>query len=156
MKLSNGAPVMPRQLAHQMSWSCSALSFRDDRATDHVAVAVEVLRGRVEHEIRAELQRLLPGRREERVVDHDERARGLAECRDLLDIRDAQERVARRLDPQQRGRLRQRFANRSFVVEGDEVDFALAALMPRVEERVRNRRGRSREARRCASRWEMR
>ena len=47
-KLSKAEPVRPRQLAHQPSCSCSSFVARDDRATDHVAVAVDVLGGGVQ------------------------------------------------------------------------------------------------------------
>ena len=59
-KLSNGAPVRPRQFAHQTNCSCSSCVARDDRAADHIAVAVEILGRRVHDEVGAERQRLLP------------------------------------------------------------------------------------------------
>ena len=43
---------------------------------DRVAVAREVLRRRVEDDVRAEVQRTLERRRRERVVDHEERPAG--------------------------------------------------------------------------------
>ena len=52
----------------------------DQRAADDVGVAAEVLRQRVQHEVRAELERPLQERRRERVVDDDELA---ARVRDL-------------------------------------------------------------------------
>ena len=47
---------------------------RDDRAADDVAVAVQILRRRVHDDVRAERDRLLQRRREERVVDDEQRA----------------------------------------------------------------------------------
>jgi len=51
----------------------------------------------------AERERLLPGGREEGVVDDGERTGGTRAIRERCDIRDAQQRVARRLDPHQVG-----------------------------------------------------
>ena len=81
MKLSNGAPVTPRRSPTRRD-SRAAPRGGDDRAADHVAVAVQVLGGRMHDEVRAERQRLLPERREEGVVDHHQRAgrvRGLGD-----------------------------------------------------------------------------
>jgi hypothetical protein len=71
----------------------------DDRAPDDVAVAVQVLRRRVHDEVGSESQRLLEHRREEGVVDDDERPGRAGAVRDPRDVDEAQERVARRLDP---------------------------------------------------------
>ena len=78
---------------------------RHHRAAHHIAVTIEVLGRGVDHQIRSERQRLLPGRREKRVVDHDERTAGVPEGRDRGDVGDSQERVARCLDPHERGGL---------------------------------------------------
>src|SRR5690349_14615609 len=77
---------------------------RDDSATNDIAVTVEVLRRRMQNEVRTELQRLLPSRRQESVVDEHNGPSRMTQCRDLLDIRNTQQRIARRLDPQQRAR----------------------------------------------------
>ncbi len=74
---------------------------RHDSSADHVAVTVQVLGRRVNDQIGAEWNRLLPGRREEGVVDDDQSPTGPAECCDGLDVRDPQQGVAGRLDPQQ-------------------------------------------------------
>ena len=95
MKLSKGAPVSPRQLAHQHSCSCSSRACGHHRAADHVAVAVDVLGGRVHDEVGAEPQRLLPGRRQEGVVDHHQRAGRLGQRGHGGDVGDAQQRIAR-------------------------------------------------------------
>ena len=53
-KLSKGAPVSPRQLAHQVSCSCSAGSRAITAPPTTSRVAVQVLGGRVHHEVRAQ------------------------------------------------------------------------------------------------------
>ena len=65
------------QLPHHLSWSCSSCVRGDHRAADDVAVAVQVLGGRMHDHVGAERERLLPDRRQERVVGHHQRARGL-------------------------------------------------------------------------------
>src|SRR6185503_18609291 len=75
---------------------------RDDRAADDVAVAVEVFRGRVDDDIGAELDRSLEGGREEGVVDDDDRRLGVMRCGgEATDVGDAEQWIARRLDPEQ-------------------------------------------------------
>jgi hypothetical protein len=69
MKLSNGAPVTPMAFAHQAS-ARAAPGRGDHGAADDIAVAVQILGGGVHHQVRAERERLLPERREKRVVDH--------------------------------------------------------------------------------------
>src|SRR4051794_20881752 len=72
----------------------------DDRRTaDRVGVAAEVLRGRVHHRVRAELERALVDRGRERIVDRHERAAlALDHAREVDDV---ERRVGRRLDPDQ-------------------------------------------------------
>src|SRR5688572_26250975 len=71
----------------------------DDRATDDVAVAVQVFRRRVHDEIRAERDRLLEGGGEEGIVGDHQRADGVSGGGDASDVRDTQNRIARRFDP---------------------------------------------------------
>ena len=68
---------------------------RYHRPADHVAVAVQVLRRRVHDQVRPERERLLPGRRQEGVVDHGQRTAARAERGERVDVGDAQQRVAR-------------------------------------------------------------
>ena len=71
---------------------------RDNRAADHVAVAIDIFGGRMDDDVGAELKRALQHWREEGIVDHDQRA-------DRLrgggggDIGDPHQRVRRGLDP---------------------------------------------------------
>ena len=68
-------------------------------------MAGQVLGHAVDDEIGAKGEGLLEDRRGERVVDHDERTRGVRESRDRPDVRDEQPRIGRRLQPHQaRGR----------------------------------------------------
>ena len=73
-----------------------------DEAADDVAVAAEVLRGRVHDDVGAERQRLLQVRRGERVVDDDERAVLVGDGGDGLDVDAREQRVGRRLQPDHR------------------------------------------------------
>ena len=66
---------------------------------DHVGVAAEVLRRRVHDDVGAELERLLQVRRRERVVDDEQRAGGVRRVGGGADVDDVEERVRRRLDP---------------------------------------------------------
>ncbi len=102
-------------------------------AAHHVAVATEVLGGRVHGQVGAEGERLLQGGRGEGVVDGDEdvgperpcRAgggagrRGAGQRRNRFDVDDAQQGVGGRLDPHQPGGGPQR---RPHHVEVGEVD----------------------------------
>ena len=72
-----------------------------DGAADHVGVPAEVLRGRMHDGVRTELQGPLDDRRSEGVVDGDERVAG--PCYDRLDVDHIQQRVGRRLHPDQPG-----------------------------------------------------
>ena len=72
---------------------------RRDEAADDVAVAAEVLRRRVDDDVGAEVERLLQVRRRERVVDDEQRADGVRRVGGLADVDDVQQRVRRRLDP---------------------------------------------------------
>ncbi len=113
-----------------------SLVARDHRASDDIAVAVEVLGRRMHDEIRSERDGLLPGRRQEGVVDDYQRSGRAPESRERLDVGDAQQRVAGRLDPQQRGRLRQGGLHGRFVAEVHEVDDTLASPSPSLEQPV--------------------
>ena len=74
-------------------------SFVRDDAADHVGVAAEVLRRRVDDEVGAERERLLEVRRGEGVVDDEQRAGGVGGVGGAADVDDVQQRVRRRLDP---------------------------------------------------------
>src|SRR5688500_15883441 len=75
----------------------------DDCPTDDVAMSVQILRRRMNDEGGAERDRLLEGRGEKRVVGNDERTDGVAGSGDAFDVGDAQDRIARRLDPDETG-----------------------------------------------------
>src|SRR5829696_8068952 len=68
---------------------------------DHVGVAAEVLRGRVDDRVRPELERTLHDRCRERVIHGDDRV--LLAGHDVPDVDDVQQRVRGRLDPDQPG-----------------------------------------------------
>ena len=72
---------------------------RRDEAADHVRVAAEVLRRRVDDDVGAELERPLEVGRGEGVVDDDQRAGLVRRLGDGADVDDVQQRVRRRLEP---------------------------------------------------------
>ncbi|MCW0450367.1 hypothetical protein NB706_003201 [Xanthomonas sacchari] len=106
----------------------------DHRAADHVAVAVDVLGGGVDHQVGAEGDRGLQRRRQEGVVDHRQRAGLVRGVDDEAQVGDAQQRVGRGLDQHQLRRLRQRIGQRARIgqVGGDQ--FEVALLRQRVEQ----------------------
>ena len=71
------------------------------RAADHVGVAADVLRGRVQHHVGAQRERGLQVGRGEGVVHHQPGAGGARDVGDRGDVGDAQQRVGRRLAPDQ-------------------------------------------------------
>ncbi len=75
---------------------------RHERAADQVRVSAEVLRHRMQHDVRAELERLLQVRRRERVVHDAPRARLVREVRHGGDVDHLEERVGGGLDPHER------------------------------------------------------
>ena len=68
-KQSNGEGTAPTAFWRKRRRSRERVVARDDRAADHVGVAVQVLGRRVHDQIGAELERALQHRRRERVVD---------------------------------------------------------------------------------------
>ena len=72
---------------------------RDDRAAEHVAASAEVLRRRVHDHAAAELERPLQRRRREGVVGDGARAGLLRDGRHRRDVDALQQRIRRRLDP---------------------------------------------------------
>ena len=108
----------------------------DHGAADHVAVAIQVLGRGMDHHIRAQRERLLPHRRQERVVDDDKRADAVRECRGLPDVGDPQQRIGRRLEPNElRSRL-ERARERRQVGRVDELDLEPAGALQREEQPV--------------------
>ena len=77
---------------------------RAGEAADDVGVPAEVLRRRVHDDVGAELERLLEVRRREGVVDDEQRAGGVRGIGRGPDVDDVEQRVRRRLDPDERVR----------------------------------------------------
>ena len=76
----------------------------DDRhAADHVGMAVEILRGRVHDDVEAEFERALHLGAGEGVVGDGPDAALLRDRRDALEIDQLEQRIGRRLDPDERG-----------------------------------------------------
>jgi len=109
---------------------------RHHRAAHHVAVTVQVLRGRVHHEVGTEREGLLPRGRQEGVVDRNEGAAGVPELRDRGNVGDAQQRIARSLDPHQLRGPRQGLGKRGLITEIDKLYVALAPAPPGVEQPI--------------------
>ena len=115
-------------------------------------------------DVGAERDRLLQVARRERVVDDEERALGVRDLGDAGDVGDAEQRVGRRLDPDQLGDARP--DRRAHVVDlvdrgdgvvdaarsGDPVEVAGRCRRRRRWARRRGRRGRAARGRRCPAR----
>ena len=82
------------------------LARSEHRATEDAALAVDVLRGRVDDDVGAVLERVGEDRRPEDVVDDDLRPGGVGEVGDRRDVDELLHRVARRLEEDRRRRLR--------------------------------------------------
>jgi hypothetical protein len=103
--------LIPRRTSHESNGPGTAPSdfwrkalgdrrvVRGEEAADHVRVPAEVLRRRVEHDVGADLERVLEVRRREGVVDDDDRAGRVGRVGDRAQIEDVQHRVRRRLEP---------------------------------------------------------
>jgi len=72
-------------------------------AAQNTTLAVEILGGGMDHQIGAEFQRTLQGRRAKTVVDHQQRPAGMCNCGQRGDIEDFGQRIRRRLDEHQPG-----------------------------------------------------
>ena len=81
-----------------------------DGAAQAAALAVDVLGGRIDHDIGAELQRTLKGRGREHVVHDDARTRRMGQFADQRQIDHVEHRVRRRLQEDDVGRAAQRRA----------------------------------------------
>src|SRR4051794_2061675 len=92
---------------------------RDEGAADDVTVTTEVLRGRVHDDVCAELDRSLQVRRRERVVDDEPRAGVARDSCDRLDVGDVEQRVGRRLTPDDGGVVADRGAHLGQVLLRD-------------------------------------
>ena len=78
----------------------------EQRAAEQVGMAVQRLGRRMQDEVAAERERPLAARRRQRVVGDDQRAGRLGRRGARGDVDDPQQRIARRLDPDQRRLLR--------------------------------------------------
>ena len=70
----------------------------DDRAADAAPLPVEILGRRMDHEVGAELERLLQRRRAEAVVDREQHAALVRDVGERADIGDRGQRIRRRLE----------------------------------------------------------
>ena len=98
---------------------------RDGDAAEHVAAAAEVLGGGVHRHVAAELERALQRRRGEGVVGDRARAGAMRDVGDGGDVDALDQRVRRRLDPDD---PRRRLQRRGDVVEPRHVDEGRADL----------------------------
>ena len=95
---SNGPATAPAALWMNCSRAARSSSRVDGAPADHVAVAVEVFRGRVIDDVRAQLERPLEIGRRERVVDDEQRAAVMRDLRHRRDVGETHQRIGRRLD----------------------------------------------------------
>src|SRR5262249_36925114 len=92
----------------------------------------------MKHQVGAESEWLLPRWRQEGVVHNYECTGRATKLRELLDVRNAKQRIARCLDPQQIGGFGQRGADGSLVTEVDEIILTLPAFTPRIKQAIRS------------------
>jgi hypothetical protein len=110
-KLSNGPAIAPTEFCRKPSCSRhspGALRAHHGDAADDVRVAVQVLGGRVHHDVEAVFQRALDQRAGEGVVGHGDDAPFAADLGDRLQIRQLEHGIGRRLDPHHPGFRRRR------------------------------------------------
>ena len=108
----------------------------DDAAHD-VAVAIDVLRERVQDDVGAKLRRSHQGGAREGRVDGEARTAVVRDARESGDVRDAQERVRDGLDEQHaRGRGLERARHRARVGRVDERDVRALLALETLEERA--------------------
>ena len=124
----------PRHRAERLLQEVEALGdrrvVRRDEAADDVGVAAEVLRRRVDDDVGAERERLLQVRRRERVVDDDERADRVRRLGGRADVDDVQQRVRRRLEPDEPRALVEVLAEvRVDLVGRDELELVALRLV---------------------------
>jgi hypothetical protein len=85
---------------------CDVVVVNGNEAADNIAVAAEVLRRRVNHDVGTKRERLLQIRRRKRVVYYYSRTALVRQRTDRFDVEAAQQRVGRRLEPHQLGVFR--------------------------------------------------
>lgn len=104
-------------------------------AAENVAVPVDVLGQRVEHDVRAVLDRSLQGRRGEGAVDDDDQAGGMRQLGDPCDIQDVGGRVHRRFEVNHPAPRRDRLVEVLRLGEIDRNDLDAEARQPLVQHR---------------------
>ena len=101
---SNGPAIAPCSVRWRVQPRARASSSRRDRGAEQdVGVPGEVLRHRVHDDVGAELERPLQQRRRERVVHRQQRAAARGPPRPARQVGDLEQRVRRRLEPEQVG-----------------------------------------------------
>lgn len=113
------------------------------KAGVHLGMACQVFGGRMDDDIRAQIERLLQVRRDERVVDDGQRAVSVRDGRDAVDVVDLQQRVGQRLEIYGAGRAAasvapaDRGVERLVVGGVDAVELQPALGEVLVEQRIR-------------------
>jgi hypothetical protein len=79
------------------------LAIADDGAPDTTSLSVQILGGRVDHQVGAELQRPLQRRRAEAIVDRQQTAAAVRDLGEQADIHHLGQRVGRRLAEKEPG-----------------------------------------------------
>ena len=105
----------PERLLEEVETFRECVVVGRDESADRVAVAAEVLGGRVHDDVRAQRERLLQVRRREGVVDDEERAHRMGSVGGAADVDHVQQRVRRRLHPDEPHRVVE--VRREFLVE---------------------------------------
>ena len=135
-KLSKGAPVTPMALAHQLKdWHSSSVAAITAPPTTSLCpfkyLVVECM-----DRSAPSAKGLLPNRRQKGIVHHRKRAGGARSFGDGADIDDAQQRIARRLDPNQLGAGRERRTQFFGVALVDEIHHQTALGMQRRQQSI--------------------
>ena len=149
-RASSPSVPAPRPAAFWMKPSRSARSSRagHQQAAHHVAVAVEVLGGGVEHDVGAVLERPLEERRGEGVVHHEEVAVRLGEVADGGEVDQVHHRVGGRLAVDHAGGGRERALHVGHVAHVHEGELEPEAPRRSAPSAAGCRRRRSRRRRR--------
>ena len=101
-KLSNGPEMAPTAFCRKAMLLAQRLVVADHSdAADHVGMAVEILGGRMHDDVEAEFERALHVGAGKGVVGDEPDAASLRDARDGFEIDELQQRIGRRLDPDQ-------------------------------------------------------
>ena len=91
--------ALPQGVREELDPVGQRLLFRDNGPSDDVAMAVEVLRGGMNDQVGAELERALVDRRQKRIIHDRKGTVGSGNVAERPDIQDVEQGIARRFNP---------------------------------------------------------